>query len=203
GEWEILLYGKPLITEQLCGLSFDISANSFFQTNTSQAAVLYEQIAQAFALTGQEIVYDLYCGAGAIALTLASKAKDVAGFESVSSAVEDASRNAMLNNIYNVRFFHADLDASYFTTKGDRLRRQIPPPDVVVLDPPRAGMHPKLVREVIALNPERVVYVSCNPATQARDVRLLADGGYRLTRIQPVDMFPHTPHIENLCSLER
>ncbi|UCD36651.1 MAG: 23S rRNA (uracil(1939)-C(5))-methyltransferase RlmD [Fidelibacterota bacterium] len=202
GEWEIILHGKPTITEHLGGLVFDISANSFFQTNTAQAAVLYEQIAQACALTGSEVVYDLYCGTGTIALTLASKAKEVAGFESVSSAVEDASRNALLNDTYNTRFFHADLSARFFSSQGDRLRKQIDLPDIVIADPPRAGMHPKLVEEVIGLKPRRVVYVSCNPATQVRDVRLLVDGGYQLEAIQPVDMFPHTPHIECLCVLE-
>jgi 23S rRNA (uracil-5-)-methyltransferase RumA len=202
GEWEILLHGKPIITEDLRGLAFDISANSFFQTNPRQAEVLYELIEQACALSGQEVVYDLYCGTGTIALTLARRTQEVAGFEVVSTAVEDAARNAIINEIYNARFFHADLSTRYFTAQGKRLQRQIPPPDVIVTDPPRAGMHPKLVEEIIALGPRRVVYVSCNPATQVRDVRLLCDGGYRLNTIQPVDMFPHTPHIENLCVLE-
>jgi len=203
GEWEILLNGKPTITEHIRGLSFDISANSFFQTNTRQAEVLYERIERACALTGEEVVYDLYCGTGTIALALARQAKEVAGFEVVSTAMEDAARNAMANEIYNARFFHADLSARYFTTQGKRLQRQVPPPDVVVTDPPRAGMHPKLVEEILSLGPGRVVYVSCNPATQVRDVRLLCDGGYRLITIQPVDMFPHTPHVESLCVLER
>ncbi len=203
GEWEILLHGKPIITEDLRGLAFDISANSFFQTNTGQAELLYELIEQACALSGKEVVYDLYCGTGTIALALARRTQEVTGFEVVSPAVEDAARNAIINEIYNARFFHADLSTRYFTTQGKRLQRQVPPPDVIVSDPPRAGMHPKLVEEIIALGPHRVVYVSCNPATQVRDVRLLCDGGYRLTSIQPVDMFPHTPHIENICVLER
>ena len=203
GEWEILLHGKPTITERLRGLSFDISANSFFQTNSAQAEVLYEQIEQACALTGGEVVYDLYSGTGTIALVLARQAQEVAGFEMISPAVEDAARNALSNAVYNARFFHADLSARYFTTQGKRLQRQVPPPAVIVSDPPRAGMHPKLVAEIIALGPGRVVYVSCNPATQVRDVRLLADGGYRLTTVQPLDMFPHTPHVENICVLER
>ncbi len=203
GEWEVLLHGRPIITEHIRGLAFDISANSFFQTNTRQAEVLYELIEQACALSGKEVVYDLYCGTGTIALTLAGQAQEVAGFEVVSPAVEDAARNAIINEIYNARFFHADLSSRYFSTQGRRLQRQIPPPDIIVSDPPRAGMHPKLVEEIIALRPRRVVYVSCNPATQVRDVRLLCDGGYRLNTIQPVDMFPHTPHIENLCVLEK
>jgi len=203
GEWEVLLHGKPIITEQIRGLAFDISANSFFQTNARQAEALYELIEQACALTGKEIVYDLYSGAGTIALTLAHQAKEVAGFEVVSPAVEDAARNALTNQIYNARFFHADLSSRYFTSHGKRLQRQIPPPDVIVTDPPRAGMHPKLVEEIIAMGPRRVVYVSCNPATQVRDVRLLGDSGYRPVTIQPVAMFPHTPHIENLCVLDQ
>ncbi|MFB0515353.1 MAG: 23S rRNA (uracil(1939)-C(5))-methyltransferase RlmD [Candidatus Neomarinimicrobiota bacterium] len=203
GEWEIVLHGKPTITEDLRGLSFDISANSFFQTNTRQAEVLYGLIQQACALTGEEVVYDLYSGTGTIAITLARHAKEAAGFEVVASAVEDAARNAMINEIYNARFFHADLSARYFTTQGQRLRRQLPPPDVIVADPPRAGMHPRLVEEVLALGPRKVVYLSCNPATQVRDVRRLCDGGYRLTALQPVDMFPHTPHVENICLLVR
>lgn len=203
GEWEVLLHGKPTITEHLRGLAFDISANSFFQTNTRQAEVLYKLVERACALTSREVVYDLYSGAGTIALTLARQAKEVAGFEVVSPAVEDAARNAIINEIYNARFFHADLSTRYFTTQGRRLQRQIPPPDVVVSDPPRAGMHPKLVEEIIAMGPRKVVYVSCNPATQVRDVRLLYGGGYRLGTIQPVDMFPHTPHIENICVLEK
>ncbi|GAH19605.1 unnamed protein product, partial [marine sediment metagenome] len=137
GEWEVLLHGKPIITEQIRGLAFDISANSFFQTNALQAEALYELIEQACALTGKEIVYDLYSGAGTIALTLAHQAKEVAGFEVVSPAVEDAARNALTNRIYNARFFHADLSSRYFTSHGKRLQRQIPPPDVIVTDPPR------------------------------------------------------------------
>jgi len=203
GEWEVLLHGKPTITEQLGGLSFEISANSFFQTNTYQAAALYEETRQACGLTGEEMVYDLYCGTGSIGLTLAGGAKEVAGFESVSSAIDDAARNAMLNEIFNARFFHADLSAKFFTHHGKRLKNQAPPPDVVVTDPPRAGMHPKLVQEILDMDPRRIVYVSCNPATQVRDAKLLAAGGYHIRGLQPVDMFPHTPHLENICILEK
>ena len=203
GEWEILLQGKPTISERLRGLSFDISANSFFQTNTRQAELLYEQIERACSLTGDESVYDLYCGTGAISLTLARLAGEVAGFEMAASAVEDAARNALLNELTNVRFFQADLSARYFTVRGERLAAQVSPPDLVVADPPRAGLHPKLVSEILSMGAARVVYVSCNPATQVRDVGLLSEGGYQLVSVQPVDMFPHTPHIENLCVLER
>ncbi|MEE9162830.1 MAG: 23S rRNA (uracil(1939)-C(5))-methyltransferase RlmD [Candidatus Neomarinimicrobiota bacterium] len=203
GEWEILLHGKPTIRERLRDLSFDISANSFFQTNTRQAEVLYQQLEAACGLTGGEVVYDLYCGTGTIALALTRLAAEVAGFEAVSSAVEDAARNALLNEITSARFFQADLSARYFTTHGKRLAGQVPPPEVIVTDPPRAGMHADLVAEILTLNPARVVYVSCNPATQVRDLRLLTEGGYGIVSAQPVDMFPHTPHVENICVLER
>jgi 23S rRNA (uracil1939-C5)-methyltransferase len=203
GEWEIILGGKSTITENIRGLSFDISANSFFQTNTRQAEMLYQHIEQAVGLTGKEVVYDLYTGTGTIALSLAAKAQDVFGFEVVDSAVGDAARNALNNEIFNARFFQADLSSRFFTTHGKRLSGQVPAPDVIVSDPPRAGMHPKLIQEIIALQPKRIVYVSCNPATQVRDVRLLTEGGYHLLSVQPIDMFPHTPHVENICVLEQ
>ncbi|MEE9464116.1 MAG: 23S rRNA (uracil(1939)-C(5))-methyltransferase RlmD, partial [Candidatus Neomarinimicrobiota bacterium] len=203
GEWEIVLHGKPTITEQLLGRNYDISANSFFQTNSRQAEVLYEQIIAACDLGGDEVVYDLFCGTGTIGITLAGQAREVAGFEMVESAVDDAARNALLNEVFNTRFFAADLGTRYFSIHSKRLQKQISPPDVVVIDPPRAGAHPRLIPEIVTLNPRKVVYVSCNPATQVRDVRLLADQGYRLSWAQPVDMFPHTPHIENICVLEK
>ncbi|MCK4578831.1 MAG: 23S rRNA (uracil(1939)-C(5))-methyltransferase RlmD, partial [Candidatus Marinimicrobia bacterium] len=203
GEWEVKLHGSPFITAQLRGLRFDISANSFFQTNTAQAGVLYEQIEKAANLDGSEMLFDLYCGTGTIAIDLARQAREVAGFEMVDSAVDDAARNALANEVFNVRFFHADLGDRYFANHGKRLFKQVDKPDVIVSDPPRAGMHPKLVKEVMDLAAKKIVYVSCNPATQARDVALLVEGGYQVKYLQPVDMFPHTPHIENLCVLDR
>lgn len=203
GEWEIVLGGKSTITEHISGLSFDISANSFFQTNTRQAEVLYRHIEQACGLIGEEVVYDLYTGTGTIALSLAPKAQDVFGFEVEDSAVDDAARNALKNEIFNARFFQADLSARFFTAHGKRLAGQVPAPDIIVSDPPRAGMHPKLIQEIVTLQPKRIVYVSCNPATQVRDMRLLTEDGYRLLSVQPLDMFPHTPHVENICVLEQ
>ncbi len=203
GEWEVVLHGKPTITEQLLGRSFDISANSFFQTNSAQAEALYEQIVAACGLTGEEVVYDLYCGTGTIGIVLAERAKEVAGFEMNQSAVDDASRNALANDVFNTRFFAADLNTKYFSIHAKRLKQQVLSPDVVVLDPPRAGVHPRMIPEIGQLGPGRVVYVSCNPATQVRDVRLLIQQGYQLKWAQPVDMFPHTPHIENICLLEK
>ncbi len=203
GEYEIILHGKPIIQENLAGLIFDVSSNSFFQTNTAQAEVLYDQIKQAAKLTGAEVIYDLYCGTGSIGLTLAADAKEVYGFESVSSAIEDAARNALLNEIYNARFFQGNLEARFFTSQSKKFWKSVEQPNVVVVDPPRAGMHPKLVTEVIEMKAQRIVYVSCNPATQVRDVGLLIEAGYKIMYLQPVDMFPHTPHIENICVLER
>ena len=203
GQWEVVLHGKPTITEQLLGRSFDISANSFFQTNSAQAEALYGQIVAACGLTGGEVVYDLYCGTGTIGIVLAEQAQEVAGFEMAQSAVEDASRNALANDVFNIRFFAADLNTKYFSIHAKRLKQQVLSPDVVVLDPPRAGLNPRMIPEIGQLGAGRVVYVSCNPATQVRDVRLLIQQGYRLKWAQPVDMFPHTPHIENICLLEK
>ena len=203
GEWEIVLHGKPTITEYLLGRSFDISANSFFQTNSAQAEALYGQIVAACGLSGGEVVYDLYCGTGTIGIVLAEQAQEVAGFEMAQSAVEDASRNALANDVFNIRFFAADLNTKYFSIHAKRLKQQVLSPDVVVLDPPRAGVNPRMIPEIGQLGAGRVVYVSCNPATQVRDVRLLIQQGYRLQWAQPVDMFPHTPHIENICLLEK
>ncbi|MFC1480849.1 23S rRNA (uracil(1939)-C(5))-methyltransferase RlmD [Candidatus Neomarinimicrobiota bacterium] len=203
GEYEIVMHGKPMIQEALGGLIFDISSNSFFQTNTAQAELLYGEIKKACNLSGDEVVFDLYSGTGSIGLTLAAGANQVYGFESVSSAIEDAARNALLNEVYNARFFQANLEAKYFTGQGKKFWKQVETPDIIVIDPPRAGMHPKLVTEVAEMAAKRIVYVSCNPATQVRDVGLLAEAGYRIVYLQPVDMFPHTPHIENICLLER
>ncbi len=203
GESEILLHGKPLITQQLRGLVFDISANSFFQTNSAQAEVLFKEVQKACALTGKKTVYDLFCGTGTIALSLAKDAKDVVGFEVVESAIDDAARNAIVNEIFNAKFYHADLNRRYFTENAKRLQKNIAPPDIVVSDPPRSGMTPKMVGEILVLDAPRVVYISCNPATQVRDMKLLCEGGYQLKSVQPVDMFPHTPHIETVCVLEK
>ncbi|MCH7574187.1 MAG: 23S rRNA (uracil(1939)-C(5))-methyltransferase RlmD [Candidatus Marinimicrobia bacterium] len=203
GEWEVLLYGRPTMTEKLRGLEFEVSANAFFQTNPGQAEKLFERIEAAAGLNGKETVFDLYSGAGAIALMLARQAHEVVGFESVESAVDDAVRNAMTNEIFNARFIRANLEGPYFTQEGKRLFKQVGQPDLLVADPPRAGMHPKLVSDLLRLKAGKIVYISCNPATQVRDVRLLVDGGYQLTRIEPIDMFPQTPHIENICVLVR
>ena len=195
GEYETLLYGNPYIHEKLGDLTFEISANSFFQTNTLQGEVLYKEVEQLIGFKGDEIVYDLYCGTGTIGLFLAQKAKEVYGFEVIRSALEDAEKNADFNNIENVQFLKANLD-TYF--KSRQLPKRIPRPDVVIVDPPRAGMHPDMTQYLPKLKAKKIVYVSCNPTTQARDAKILYEKGYNINKAVMVDMFPHTPHIENI-----
>ncbi len=196
GEWGLLLHGKPMIEEKIGDLTFEISANSFFQTNTRQGLELYRTVLEDAGLTGKEIVYDLYCGTGSIALFVASAAKSVYGFEMIASAVEDAERNAVSNGVTNCRFTKANLDT--FFRQPERYTK-FPRPDVIIVDPPRAGIHRSLVNRLPKLSPARLVYVSCNPATQARDVQSIVKMGYRLVRLTMVDMFPHTPHIETVA----
>ena len=200
GEYENLIYGSPVIEETLGDLTFEISANSFFQTNTIQAEVLYNQILSAANLSGNEVIYDLYCGTGSISLYLASQSKMVYGFEVIRSSLENAERNAKRNNIHNVQFIKANLD-TYF--KSNQLPRKFLNPDIVILDPPRSGLHPDMKNYLQKFDAGRIIYVSCNPATQARDVQSLWEVGYKITKSILVDMFPHTPHIEIVTVLER
>lgn len=207
GEEEHILYGSSTITECINGLVFEISANSFFQTNPRQAEILYGLVEKAAFLqgNGMEIVLDLFCGTGTIGLTLARRAKHVYGYEVVPEAVADARRNALRNDITNATFVQGDLNKIH---KG--FGEQFPQPDVVIIDPNRPGMHLDLIKFLLKLRSKRIIYVSCNPATCARDLDYLAhglpgtdiSGAYRLISVQPVDMFPHTPHIECVCSLE-
>ena len=194
GEYELHLHGKPALEEKLGKLTFEISANSFFQTNTLMAEKLYQTALKGAHLTGEEVVFDLYCGTGSISLFLAQKAKEVHGFEVIVSAVEDATRNAVRNGIGNVKFHVANLD-NYF--KFGRSKKY-PKPDVVVVDPPRTGMHKSMSSYLPKLGAEKIVYVSCNPTTQARDSEILQRKGYGLKRLTMVDMFPHTPHVETV-----
>lgn len=195
---EILTYaGRDHIFEQLEDLRFKIGPKSFFQTNSYQALRLY-QVAREFAgLKGGETLYDLYTGTGTIANFMARNARQVVGIESVPESIEDAQVNSSLNGIRNTRFFAGDMK----DILNDEFIRQQGRPEVIITDPPRAGMHARVVDQILNTAPRRIVYVSCNPATQARDVELLARS-YRLTRIQPVDMFPHTHHAENVALLE-
>jgi 23S rRNA (uracil1939-C5)-methyltransferase len=190
-------YGRDYIYEQLGHLKYKIGAKSFFQTNTEQAFNLYSIVAEFAGLSGNENVYDLYTGTGSIALFLAHKAKHVVGIEEVAPAIDDAIINAKNNEVENVTFYVGDVKdilTDEFAVKHGK-------PDVLITDPPRAGMHQKVVEMLLQLESPRIVYVSCNPATQARDLQLLGEK-YQLLKVRPVDMFPHTHHIENVALLE-
>lgn len=198
GDYEKLLFGPGYIYDEIGKYKFRISANSFFQTNTLQAVNLYNVALEFAGLNGDEVVYDLYSGAGTISIYMSEQAKEVYAFESVEAAVKDAGVNNEINNIDNVKYFTADLNKSFLPLLKEK---QIPQPDMILLDPPRSGMNPKTVNDLIKLNPEKIVYVSCNPASQARDIKILCENGYNLVKMRPVDMFPHTYHIENVALL--
>ncbi|MGH2568939.1 MAG: 23S rRNA (uracil(1939)-C(5))-methyltransferase RlmD, partial [Bacteroidota bacterium] len=201
GQAEKIYLGEGVIHETLDKHRFAISASSFFQTNTAQAEILYG-VARSFAeLKPTDVVWDLYSGTGTIALFVSDGVKEVVGIESVESAVRDAERNAAMNGVQNCKFILGDLKERL--TKDRKWMQSTSKPDVMIIDPPRSGMHPKVVEEILELAPPRIVYVSCNPTTQARDLKLLCVDTYRLVKIQPVDMFPHTYHIENVALLRR
>lgn len=190
--------GKDFMYEEMEGLRFKVGSKSFYQTNSEQAYVLYK-VARDFAgLTGDELVYDLYTGTGTIANFVSRRARQVVGIEYVPEAIEDAKVNSALNGIDNTLFYAGDMKdilTDDFIAEHGR-------PDVIITDPPRAGMHPDVVQVILNAAPQRIVYVSCNPATQARDLQLL-DAGYQVKAVQPVDMFPHTHHVENVVLLEK
>ncbi len=191
--------GPTFLEEELSGLRFRISPDAFFQTNTEMAEVLYGAAAEFAGLTGREKVLDLFCGIGTIALVLALDAAEVWGVELVEEAVADAIQNAQLNGVDNARFFAGDVRLVM-----RELLEQSGTPDVLVVDPPRAGLSQKVVRRIIEADAKRIVYVSCNPTTLAPNARqLVDDGGYELRTVRPVDMFPQTPHIECVALLER
>ncbi len=198
GVEEHLLGGRDHVRERIGGLTFQVSASSFFQTNTVQAERLFQLVVDAAELRGDETVLDLYSGTGAISLLLARRCRHVYGIEVAPAAVEDAGRNARANGIDNCTFLAGEVR---FVLPGV-LARGVRA-EVVVADPPRAGFHPRALSALVALAPARVVYVSCNPSTLARDLGELVRGGYRLGWVQPVDMFPHTPHIEAVARLDR
>jgi 23S rRNA (uracil1939-C5)-methyltransferase len=198
GTEEHLLVGRDHIRESLGGLTFQVSANSFFQTNTVQAERLFAVVEQACTLAGGETVLDLYSGTGAISLLLARRCRWVYGIEVAAAAVADAVRNARANGIENCTFLEGEVRHVLPTLMRDGVRAE-----VVVADPPRAGFHPRALQALAALAPARLVYVSCNPATLARDLGDLVRQGYRLEWVQPVDMFPQTPHIEAVARLSR
>ena len=193
-----ILSGPDAIEERIGSLRFRISPDAFFQTNTEMAERLYSVAAALAGLTGSERVFDLFCGIGTIGLSLAAHAGEVWGVEIVESAVADAIANAELNGIENARFFAGDI-----RTAARPLVEQAGQPDVVVVDPPRAGLSQKIVRRIVEMGAKRIVYVSCNPTTLAPNARQLVDAGWTLERVQPVDMFPQTPHIECVALLVR
>jgi 23S rRNA (uracil1939-C5)-methyltransferase len=194
GEYEITLAGSPILKDRIGRFEYGISANSFFQTNTLGAARLYETVTAYAGLTGSETVLDLYCGTGTIGIGLSEAAKEVIGMEIIESAVADAVRNCEMNNVSNCRFMKGDIK--------DVLSNLDVVPEVMIIDPPRVGMHVEVVPQVLKMAPPRIVYVSCNPATLARDLALLQEK-YQPVEVQPVDMFPHTFHIESVARLER
>ena len=196
---ECILYrGEDAIWETMGGLKFKIGPKSFYQTNSRQAFKLYSVARDFAALTGNETVYDLYTGTGTIAQFVSDKAAKVIGIEYVQEAIDDAFTNAKANGVGNCDFFAGDmkdiLTSEFIAAHGK--------PDVMIIDPPRAGMHPDVVKVILEAAPAKIVYVSCNPASQARDLAMLASG-YEITAVQPVDMFPHTIHVENVCALRR
>ncbi|HYJ23129.1 MAG TPA: 23S rRNA (uracil(1939)-C(5))-methyltransferase RlmD [Solirubrobacterales bacterium] len=189
---------EEFLKEELCGLKWKISPGAFFQTNTEMAERLYAVAAEYAGLTGSERVFDLFCGIGTIGLTMAAKAGEVWGVEIVPEAIEDAERNARLNGIGNAHFLAANV-----RTGVRPLLVQAGKPDVVVIDPPRAGLSQKMIRRVIECEAKKIVYVSCNPTTLAPNAAQLVEAGYKLKRVRPVDMFPQTPHIECVALLEK
>ncbi len=186
--------GGSTLSDTIGSFAFEISANSFFQTNTRGAAKLYDTVKRYAQLTGSETVVDLYSGTGTIPILLSEAAREVIGLEIGPSAIADAHRNCRINQIDNCRFVAGDI------------RNTLPAleqrPQVLIIDPPRAGMHKDVVKQVLALLPERIVYVSCNPSTLARDLNLMQES-YRVKEVQPVDLFPHTYHIESVARLEK
>lgn len=193
GEYEIALAGNRVLLDRIGDYEFEVSANSFFQTNTLGAKRLYDTVVEYAALSGTEHVVDLYCGAGTIGIYLSDKAGQVTGLEMSESAVNDARRNCRRNGIGNCHFIDGDVRVT--------IQQVAHQPDVMIIDPPRAGMHQDVVKQVLAMHPKKIVYVSCNPATLSRDIGLLKDA-YRVLEVQPVDMFPHTYHIEAVARLE-
>lgn len=193
----MIYHGKGYVIETLEDFQFKIGPKSFFQTNTYQGEQLYKATRDFAELTGNETIYDLYCGTGSIGIFVSKKAKKIIGVEMIAAAIDDAKENAAMNNLTGAEFFAGDVidicNDEFFETHGR--------PDVIITDPPRAGMHEKLVRKILDIAAPIVVYVSCNPATQARDLNRL-DEKYAVTKIQPVDMFPHTLHIENVVQLK-
>ncbi len=190
--------GKTYIMESMEGISFKIGPKSFYQTNSPQALKMYQVVREYADLKGNEIVYDLYTGTGTIALFISKDVKKVVGIEYVDEAIADAKENAILNSIENAKFFAGDM----VNVLNEKFVKRQGKPEVIITDPPRSGMHPKVIQQIIRIAPQKVVYVSCNPATQARDLDFF-DEFYEVVKVQPLDMFPQTHHVENIVLLER
>jgi len=192
-----LLYGQEFINEKIGDCEFKISANSFFQTNSYQVKTLYDYIVKTANFKDSDIVYDLYCGAGTIGIYISKFVKKVYGIEIVEDAVKDAKINAKKNNINNISFYCGDLKDILNTD----VMNNILLPSIIIVDPPRPGLHPNTVKNLLALRPNKIIYVSCNPATMARDIEILINEKYSIKDLQPIDMFPHTPHVECVTTL--
>lgn len=195
---EILIAGNPYIEETLLGCTFRISARSFFQINPYATEILYSKAIEAAGLTGRETLIDLYCGTGTMGIIAASKAKKVYGIEIVADAVKDARINAKENNVNNIEFLNMDASKGAQAIIRSKIKA-----DAMIIDPPRKGCSKDTIDAIVKIAPSRLVYVSCDPATLARDVKILTDKGYQLAGIQPVDMFPNTTHIETIVLLQR
>jgi len=193
----ICFYGRKYITEKIGDLSFKIGPKSFFQTNSDQAEVLYKSAKKLADITKNDTVYDLYTGTGTIAQFIASNAKKVIGIDSVPEAIEAANLSAIDNNISNCMFFAGDMKNMF----SDNFIQKNGKPDIIITDPPRDGMHKKVIEQLLKIMCRRIVYISCNPATQARDIALLKEK-YEISNMQTVDMFPHTHHVENILVLD-
>ena len=200
GEKEINLHGDSFIRERLGDITYEVSANSFFQTNSEQAVKLFETVQHYLDLKGDEIIFDLFCGTGSISLFLAKLTKEIYGFDVIKSAIEDATRNSVINGIGNVKFHKVNLD-TYF--KKGRNIEDFPTPDALIIDPPRSGVHKNMLKSLPKFKANKIVYVSCNPTTQARDIVRLIHWGWKLQSMTLVDMFPHTPHIETVALLKK
>ena len=198
GKKSEVLYGNGYITDILCDLEFRISPSSFYQVNPTQTQILYDTAREFANLSGEETVLDAYCGTGTIGLTMSKNAKKILGVEINNDAIKDAKENATLNGITNAEFYSGD--AGEYISNLARKKEKI---DVVITDPPRAGCSPKFLKSLLTLMPKRVVYVSCNPDTLARDLNTLTKSGYKVKKIQPVDMFPYTNHVESVVCLTR
>ena len=192
------LYGEDKLTDYIGDYKFQLSPNAFFQVNRKQTEVLYDKVLEYLDLNKEDVVYDLYCGIGTISLYIASKARKVYGVEIVKEAIEDGKENAILNNIKNVEFIVGKSEEVFPNHMKNNIKA-----NKLVIDPPRKGCEREVLEGIIELNPEKLVYVSCNPSTMARDVKILVEGGYKVVEVQPVDMFPHTGHIECVIGMQR